>query len=72
MQAGQNGEAIAAFEQTVKRDPEFTDAWGKLAILYEKGGNMAKATEGFNKAKRLGDPNGGTVSRDGSSGLQFP
>jgi hypothetical protein len=72
MQAGQNAEAIAAFEQTVKLDPEFTDAWGKLAILYQKGGNSAKATEAFKKAKRLGDPNGGTVSRDSSSGLQLP
>lgn len=72
MQAGQNAEAVAAFEQTVKLDPEFTDAWGKLAILYQKTGNTAKATVAFKKAKRLGDPNGGTVSRDGSSGLQFP
>ena len=72
MQAGQNAEAIAAFEQTVKLDPDFTDAWGKLAILYQKGGNSAKATEAFKKAKRLGDPNGGTVSRDGTSGLQLP
>ncbi len=72
MQAGQNAEAIAAFEQTVKLDPEFTDAWGKLAILYQKNGNSAKATDAFKKAKRLGDPNGGTVSRDGSTGLQLP
>ena len=72
MQAGQNAEAVAAFEQTVKLDPEFTDAWGKLAILYQKSGNTAKATDAFKKAKRLGDPNGGTVSRDGSSGLQLP
>ena len=72
MQAGQNAEAIAAFEQTVKLDPEFTHAWGKLAILYQKGGDTAKATEAFKKAKRLGDPNGGTVSRDGNSGLQLP
>lgn len=74
MQAGQNAEAIAAFEQTVKLDPEFTDAWGKLAILYQKTGNAAKATQAFKKAKRLGDPNGGTVSRDGGGGggLQFP
>ena len=72
MQDGQNAEAIAAFEQTVKLDPEFTHAWGKLAILYQKGGDTAKATEAFKKAKRLGDPNGGTVSRDGNSGLQLP
>ena len=71
MQAGQNAEAIAAFEQTVKLDPDFTDAWGKLAILYQKTGNTAKATDAFKKAKRLGDANGGTVSRDAAGGLQL-
>jgi len=71
MQAGQNAEAIAALEQTVKLDPDFTDAWGKLAILYQKSGNSAKATEAFKKAKRLGDANGGTVSRDAAGGLQL-
>ena len=71
MQAGQTAEAIAALEQTVKLDPDFTDAWGKLAILYQKNGNGAKATEAFKKAKRLGDANGGTVSRDAAGGLQI-
>ena len=71
MQAGQNPEAIAALEDTVKLDPDFTDAWGKLAILYQKTGNSAKATDAFKKAKRLGDANGGTVSRDAAGGLQL-
>ncbi len=71
MQAGQNAEAITALEQTVKLDPDFTDAWGKLAILYQKTGNSAKATDAFKKAKRLGDANGGTVSRDAVGGLQL-
>jgi len=72
MQAGQNAEAITAFEEAVKHDPDFTDAWGKLAILYQKGGQSAKATEAFRKAKRLGDANGGTVTRDAAGGLQLP
>ncbi len=71
MQAGQTNEAITALEQTVKLDPDFTDAWGKLAILYQKNGNSAKATDAFKKAKRLGDANGGTVSRDAVGGLQL-
>ena len=71
MQAGQTAEAIAALEQTVKLDPDFTDAWGKLAILYQKTGNTAKATDAFKKAKRLGDANGGTVTRDAAGGLQL-
>ena len=69
MQAGQNAEAITALEQTVKIDPDFTDAWGKLAILHQKNGDSLKATEAFKKAKRLGDANGGTVSRDTIGGL---
>ena len=72
MQAGQNAEAIAAFEEAVKLVPDFTDAWGKLAILYQKDGDTAKATDAFKKAKRLGDANGGTVTRDAAGGLQLP
>jgi len=71
MQAGQNAEAISALEQTVKLDPDFTDAWGKLAILYQRSGDSLKATEAFKKAKRLGDANGGTVTRDAAGGLQL-
>lgn len=72
MQAGQSAEAIKALEETVQLDPDFTDAWGKLAILYQKEGQSLKATEAFKKAKRLGDANGGTVTRDAAGGLQFP
>jgi hypothetical protein len=71
MQTGQDAEAIQAFEETVKLDPDFTDAWGKLAILYKRNGDSNKATEAFKKAKRLGDANGGTVTRDAAGGLQL-
>lgn len=71
MQAGQNAEAVSALEHAVKLDPDFTDAWGKLAILYQKSGDNLKATEAFKRAKRLGDANGGTVSRDPAGGLQL-
>lgn len=71
MQAGQTTEAISAFEETVKLDPDFTDAWGKLAILYQKNGETAKALEAYKKAKRQGDANGGTVTRDTVGGLQL-
>ena len=71
MQAGQTAEAVAALEHAVKLDPDFTDAWGKLAILYQKSGESSKATEAFKRAKRLGDANGGTVSRDVAGGLQL-
>lgn len=69
MQTGQDAEAIVAFEEVVKRDPDFNDAWGKLAILYSKSGQNGKATDAFKMAKRLGDANGGTTTRDAVSGL---
>lgn len=53
MQAERDADAIAAFEEVVKLDPTFTDAWEKLAALYEKGGDPKKALEAFKKAKTL-------------------
>src|SRR5262245_39885858 len=41
--AGKDDEAIAAFEEVVKIDPTFTEAWQQLAMLYEKKGNPKKA-----------------------------
>lgn len=72
MQAGQNAEAIAAFEHALKLDPSFTDAWGKLAFLHLREGNSAKAVDAFKKAKLLGDANGGMITRDASGVLLFP
>ena len=53
MQAGKDAEAIAAFEQAVKIDPSFTEAWQHLAILYEKTGQEKKALEAFRKARKV-------------------
>ena len=53
MQAGKDAEAIAAFEQAVKIDPSFTEAWQHLAILYEKMGQEKKALEAFRKARKV-------------------
>ncbi len=53
MQAGKDAEAIAAFEQAVKLDPSFTEAWQHLAILYEKTGQEKKALEAFRKARKV-------------------
>ena len=58
MQAGQTKEAISAMEEAVKLDPSFSDAWTKLAILYQKNGDTDKATEAYKMAKKLGQPNG--------------
>ncbi len=72
LQAGQTAEAVAAFEHATGLDPGFTDAWGKLAYLYLKRGDSAKAIDAFKKAKLLGDANGGMVTRDASGALLFP
>ncbi len=51
--AGKDDEAIAAFEEAVKIDPAFTEAWQQLAMLYEKKGNSKKALEAFRRAKKV-------------------
>jgi tetratricopeptide (TPR) repeat protein len=53
MQAGNDSEAITAFEETVKLDPTFTEAWQNLAALYEKRGDEKKAIEAYKRAKKL-------------------
>lgn len=69
MQAGQNAEAIVALEEAVKLDPSFSDAWTKLALLYQKKGDSEKATEAYKRAKKLGQPNGPETNTV-SGGLQ--
>jgi tetratricopeptide (TPR) repeat protein len=51
MKEGRDIEAIAAFEEAVKIDPNFRDAWQRLAILYDKTGQEKKAIEAFRKSK---------------------
>ena len=53
MSAGKDQEAIEAFEETVKIDPAFTEAWQNLAMLYEKKGDSKKALDAFRRAKKL-------------------
>ncbi len=53
MQAGKDDEAIAAFEDAVKIDPAFTEAWQQLAMLYEKKGNSKKAMDAFRRSKKI-------------------
>jgi tetratricopeptide (TPR) repeat protein len=53
LEAEKDAEAIAAFEEVVQLDPSFSEAWEKLAMLYEKGGDSKKAMEAFNKAKKI-------------------
>lgn len=53
LRAERDVEAVEAFEEAVKLDPTFTDAWENLAALYEKAGDPKKALEAFKKAKKL-------------------
>ncbi|MEA3213048.1 MAG: hypothetical protein QOE70_6105 [Chthoniobacter sp.] len=53
LKAGQDAAAIEAFEEAVKLDPTFADAWQNLAALYEKNGDEKKAMEAFRRAKKI-------------------
>lgn len=53
MQTGKDDEAIAAFEEAVRIDPAFSEAWQQLAMLYEKKGNSKKAMDAFRRAKKI-------------------
>jgi Flp pilus assembly protein TadD len=70
MQAGQVGEAIVSLEEAVALDPNFSDAWSKLVILYQRAGKEDKAVAAYKKAKKLGQPNGpSTLVPRGTSAL---
>jgi Flp pilus assembly protein TadD len=53
MDEGRDGEAIAAFEETVRLDPTHAEAWESLAQLYEKTGAEKKALAAFRKSKSI-------------------
>ena len=72
MRVGQYEQAIAAFEQVLQADRNFSGAWGKLAFLYIKEGRSTQAVDAFKKAKLLSDANGGMITRTASGGPMFP
>jgi len=53
LNTGKDEEAIAAFQEAVKIDPTFTEAWQRLAVLYEKKGDNQKAIEAFRRSKKV-------------------
>ena len=53
MNTGKDDEAVAAFQEAVKIDPSFTEAWQRLAIIYEKKGDTKKAIEAFRRSKKI-------------------
>ena len=53
MNAGKDDEAITAFQEAVRLEPNFTEAWQRLAALYEKKGDNKKAIEAFRRSKKV-------------------
>ncbi|HWB58810.1 MAG TPA: tetratricopeptide repeat protein [Chthoniobacteraceae bacterium] len=55
MQQGKYDDAIKKFENAVKLDPTFSDAWNHLAICYQNNGQPKKAAEAFKKYKTIAE-----------------
>lgn len=55
LQQGRYADAIAAYQDAVKRDPSFADAWNKLAIAYQNSGQDAKAMAAFKMYKSVAE-----------------
>lgn len=53
MEAGKDQEAISAFQEAVKIDTSFAEAWQHLAILYAKVGQEKKSLDAFHRAKKV-------------------
>ena len=53
MQQGRYADAIAAYEEALKEDPSFADAWNNLAIAYQNTGQDEKAMAAFRKYKMV-------------------
>jgi tetratricopeptide (TPR) repeat protein len=51
LEAGRKEEAISAFSEAAKLDPEFADAWEYLARAHEAAGQTEKAKAAYQKAK---------------------
>jgi len=53
MQEEKYPEAIKAYENAVRLDPTFSDAWNHLAICYQNTGQQEKAIEALKKYKAI-------------------
>ena len=51
LQRGEAEQAISAFQQAVKLDPKFGQAWQMLAMAFEKAGKPDKAREAYKHSK---------------------
>lgn len=53
LQQGRYNDAIAAYEEALKQDPTFAEAWNNLAIAYQNSGQDDKAMAAFRKYKMV-------------------
>jgi len=53
MEQGKYAEAASAYQQAVSLNPNFAEAWNKLAIAYQNLGEDKKAIEAFRKSKAV-------------------
>lgn len=53
MEQGRYAEAITAYEAALQINPNFADAWSKLAVAYQNTGQDKKALEAFRKYKNV-------------------
>jgi len=51
LKAGKDTEAITAFQEVVKLDPKFFQAWDTLAALYERAGKDKESMDAFKRSK---------------------
>jgi tetratricopeptide (TPR) repeat protein len=52
-EAGQPAQAIEAYQQALRINPEYADCWNNLGITYSKSGQTAKALEAYQQALRI-------------------
>ena len=50
---GQYEQAIAAYQAALKVNPNFAEAWSRLAVAYQNAGEEKKALEAYRKSKAL-------------------
>ncbi|MEA3187671.1 MAG: hypothetical protein QOD99_1501 [Chthoniobacter sp.] len=53
MEQGRYADAAVAYEKALKLNPQFAEAWSKLAIAYQNLGEDKKALEAFKKSKTV-------------------
>lgn len=54
---GEYSEAIGLFDESLKLNPDFSDAWGMRGLSKYKLGDTQSACKDWNKAKELGNVN---------------